>query len=61
MNKKSIIIIVVILAVLAFWWWLRQTVKTPSNVNDIEKELEGVSPNDLDKEFQQIDKELDAF
>lgn len=61
MNKKSIIIIVIIAAVLAFWWWSRQTLETPSDANDIEKSLEGISPNDLDKEFQQIDKELNAF
>ena len=64
MNKKKVYIVVVIAAAAALflWWWSsRQAVETPSDVSDINKELEGLNPNDLDKEFQQIDQDLNTL
>ena len=63
MNKKLyIIIIIVVAAVLAWWWSQRQAVvEAPSDTSDINQELEGLSPNNLDAEFQQIDQDLNAL
>ncbi|OGN05774.1 MAG: hypothetical protein A2750_04290 [Candidatus Yanofskybacteria bacterium RIFCSPHIGHO2_01_FULL_45_42] len=64
MNKKLyIIIIAAIIAVLAFWWQLsrRASVEAPLDTSDIDQNLEELEVNDLDKEFEGIDQELDTL
>ena len=62
MNKKlyTIIIIIIVAVVLQFWWWsVRQTaVEAPSDTSDINQDLEGLDVNSLDKEFEQVDRDL---
>ena len=55
--------IAVVAAVLAFWWQSsRQAgVGAPLDTSDIDQNLEELEVNDLDKEFEGIDQELDTL
>jgi hypothetical protein len=76
MNKKTfILIVVIVVAAIIIVWWYTQTPTTqaptegPSGViappadttSEISKELESVDVGDVDKEFQQIDGELNTL
>jgi len=62
MNKKlyTVIIIIIVAAALVFWWWsVRQiSVEAPSDTSDINQDLEDLDVNSLDKEFEQVDQDL---
>lgn len=63
-NKKTLYLVVIVVAavVLAFWWWSsRGGVEAPSEVSDINQELEGLNASDIDQEFQQVDQDLNAL
>lgn len=63
-NKNLYIIIAIVAAVaLMFWLWSSKqaSIKAPSDVSDINQDLEGLDINDQDSEFKQIDKELDVL
>ena len=68
-NKKTLLIIVVIiLAVVAFLWWQKSnqffpqvTPGTATELDQINKDLLDLDISDVDKEFEEIDKDLDTL
>ncbi|HXK41134.1 MAG TPA: hypothetical protein VJ046_03520 [Candidatus Paceibacterota bacterium] len=66
MDKNKITYIVIAVAVVAaFWWWWwssRQArVEAPLDTSDINQELEGLDVNNLDAEFEEINKEIETL
>jgi len=74
MNKKTfIVIVVIIVAIIIIAWWYTQTPTTQAptegpaggvptdTTSEISKELESVDVGDVDKEFQEIDGELNTL
>jgi len=61
-NKKLILIIIVIAAASLFYWWWSSKSGTPVPLADelegINQDLDQLNVNDLDKEFEQIDQDL---
>ena len=69
-NKKTLLIIVVIiLAVVAFLWWQKSNQFSPqatppgtaTELDQINKDLLDLDISDIDKEFEEIDKDLDTL
>ena len=64
MSKKLIWGLVIIAVVAAFFWWWssRQArVEAPLDTSDINQELEGLDVNNLDDEFEEINKEIETL
>lgn len=71
MNKNTIIIVVVIVAVIlgGVWWWLQRgttegqpSTQAPSDTTgSIQTDLNNLDLGDLDKEFQNVDADLNSL
>lgn len=63
MKKLYIIIVVVAVAALVYWWWSSKQVSVPepSDTSDINQELNALEVNDLDNEFEEINKDLETL
>ncbi|MBI4158344.1 MAG: hypothetical protein HY505_01870 [Candidatus Yanofskybacteria bacterium] len=63
MSKKVIwALVIAVVAAFFGWWWSRQArIEAPLDASDINQELEGLDVNNLDAEFEEINKELETL